>query len=59
MRHLLNVDEMLGIRLVTMHNLHRYAEFMREMREAIAEGRFEAFRADFHAAYRREPGQGD
>ena len=37
-RHLLNVDEILGVRLVTMHNLYRYAEFMREMREAIAGG---------------------
>jgi queuine tRNA-ribosyltransferase len=58
-RHLLNVDEVLGVRLVTMHNLYRYAEFMREIREAIAEGRFQAFREHFHATYRREPGQGD
>jgi queuine tRNA-ribosyltransferase len=58
-RHLLNVDEVLGIRLVTMHNLYRYAEFMREIREAIEAGRFQAFREAFHAGYRREPGCGD
>jgi queuine tRNA-ribosyltransferase len=50
-RHLLNVGEILGLRLITMHNLHCYLEFMRDMRKAIAEGRFEAFRADFHADY--------
>ena len=51
-RHLLNVGEVLGLRLVTMHNLHCYLEFMRDMRRAIDEGMFEAFRADFHAGYR-------
>ncbi len=34
-RHLLNVGEILGVRLLTLHNLHVYHKFMREMREAI------------------------
>ncbi len=34
-RHLINVREILGVRLLTIHNMHRYLEFMREMREAI------------------------
>ena len=50
-RHLLNVGEILGLRLVTMHNLHCYLEFMKEMRMAIETGCFEQFRADFHAGY--------
>jgi queuine tRNA-ribosyltransferase len=51
-RHLLNTGEILGLRLVTMHNLHCYLEFMKDMRTAIEEGRFGAFRAAFHAGYR-------
>ncbi len=51
-RHLLNVGEILGLRLVTMHNLHCYLEFMKDMRSAIETGTFEAFRRGFHAGYR-------
>jgi queuine tRNA-ribosyltransferase len=51
-RHLLNVDEILGVRLVTLHNLYRYYEFMDEMRNAIANGTFAAFRQEFHQTYR-------
>jgi queuine tRNA-ribosyltransferase len=51
-RHLLNVGEILGLRLVTMHNLHCYLEFMRDMRKSIEEGSFDAFRKEFHAGYR-------
>jgi len=39
-RHLLNVNEILGVRLLTIHNLHRYMEFMRETRAAIDAGEF-------------------
>lgn len=43
-RHLLNVNEILGVRLLTWHNLHRYAEFMREIRESIDNGTFDRVR---------------
>jgi queuine tRNA-ribosyltransferase len=43
---------MLGPRLATLHNLHHYLGLMARMREAIAAGRFEQFRAAFHAARR-------
>ncbi len=43
-RHLLNVNEILGVRLLTVHNIHCYMTFMREMREAIGAGGFEAWR---------------
>lgn len=46
-RHLLNVNEILGVRLLTIHNLHRYMEFMGEIRSAIAEGTFDALRSEY------------
>ena len=35
--------------LLTWHNLHYYQELMEDMRAAIAEHRFAAFEAAFHA----------
>ena len=43
-RHLLHAGEILGVRLLTIHNVHRLCAFMREMREAIAAGTFIQFR---------------
>ena len=45
--HLQKVNEILGARLATIHNLHFYLTIMREMRESIAEGRFDAWRSRF------------
>jgi queuine tRNA-ribosyltransferase len=45
--HLQRVDEILGARLATIHNLHYYLSLMSEMREAIALGEFENFRQRF------------
>ncbi len=50
-RHLLNIKEILGVRLLTIHNLHRYAEFMREIRDALRNGEFKEFREDALAQY--------
>ncbi len=47
LHHLQRIDEMLGASLATIHNLAFYLQIMREMREAIFEGRFEAWRAQF------------
>ncbi len=49
LRHLYTSGEMLGPRAGTIHNLWFYLDLMRGMREAIAAGRFAAFRAEFHA----------
>ncbi|HSC48088.1 MAG TPA: tRNA guanosine(34) transglycosylase Tgt, partial [Gammaproteobacteria bacterium] len=49
LRHLDKCGEILGPRLATLHNLHYYQSLMREMREAIAAGRFAAWSRDFHA----------
>ena len=46
-RHLLNVGEILGIRLVTIHNLYYYLNLMRRIREALDAGTFGQFRAAF------------
>ena len=39
-RHLLSAGEILGVRLLTIHNIHRLLETMREMRESISDGTF-------------------
>jgi len=44
-RHLLNVNEILGVRLLTVHNIHRYMDFMRELRRSLQAGNFDEFRA--------------
>ncbi len=49
-RHLLNVNEILGVHLLTLHNIHRYMEFMKEIREAICGGHFAEFMKEFSAA---------
>ena len=45
-RHLLKAKEMLGMRLCVLHNLSYYNRLMREMRFAIREGRWEAWKTD-------------
>ncbi|MBQ6339461.1 MAG: tRNA guanosine(34) transglycosylase Tgt [Kiritimatiellae bacterium] len=47
-RHLLHAGEILGVRLLTIHNVHRLLEFMRELRASIADGTFAAFREQLH-----------
>ncbi|MFC7289790.1 tRNA guanosine(34) transglycosylase Tgt [Herminiimonas glaciei] len=49
LHHLHRTGEILGARLNTIHNLHYYLDLMREMREAISEGRFQLFVVQFHA----------
>jgi queuine tRNA-ribosyltransferase len=45
LHHLQKVNEILGSRLNTLHNLHYYQELMRELREAIEQGRLEEYAA--------------
>ena len=56
LHHLDRVDEMLGRHLATVHNLHYYLTLMRQMREAIEAGTFEAFRTGFLRDRARGPG---
>jgi queuine tRNA-ribosyltransferase len=53
LRHLDRCDEILGVRLGTVHNLHFYLELMRRIRAAIAAGSFAALAARIMAIPRR------
>jgi queuine tRNA-ribosyltransferase len=47
LRHLFQAGEMLGLTLLSLHNLRYYMRLMAEMRRAIIERRFREFRKDF------------
>lgn len=49
--HLVMAKEILGMMLLTRHNLHYYQELMAGMRNAIVAGTFDVFRAAFEADY--------
>lgn len=48
LRHLYMARELLVYRLNTIHNIHYYISLMKEMRAAICEDQFEAFRKRFY-----------
>ena len=50
-RHLLNVGEILGVRLTAIHNMQAYFDFIARMRQSLREGTFEAFRAETARVY--------
>jgi len=56
LHHLHHVNEILGARLNTMHNLYYYLSLMRELRAAIAAGGLAGYAAAFRA--RRNTGAG-
>jgi queuine tRNA-ribosyltransferase len=49
LHHVFRSQEIISSMLLTWHNLHYFQEIMQGMRDAIAEDRFEAWEADFHA----------
>ena len=51
-RHLINVNEILASRLMTIHNLHFYLNLMRQARAHIAAGTYDAFCREFVAGYK-------
>lgn len=51
MRHLFNVDEILGLRLASIHNLHFLINLMENIREAIKNDCFLEFKDDFYKKY--------
>jgi queuine tRNA-ribosyltransferase len=53
LHHLIRCREMLGSMLITWSNLHYYQDLMRGIRAAIAEQRFEDFRARTLEGWRR------
>ena len=51
LRHLLNVGEILGLRMLSVHNTRMYLKVMEEIRAAIANGTFADYRRQFAADY--------
>jgi queuine tRNA-ribosyltransferase len=51
-RHLIKAEEILGLRLITIHNLHFYLDLMTRVRAAIENGTFAELRAQFVSDYK-------
>lgn len=51
LRHLLNVGEILGLRMLSVHNTRMYLRVMEQIRASIASGTFSEFRRQFSADY--------
>ena len=51
LRHLVKAEEILGLRLISIHNLHFYLNLTRQAREHILKGTFQKFREQFVAGY--------
>lgn len=54
LRHLFNCNEMLGPKLLSLHNTHFFIELMEQMRAAIEQDRFKDFKKDFVNQYNPE-----
>jgi queuine tRNA-ribosyltransferase len=54
LRHLFGANEILGLRLLTWHNLHVFLSLLRQARQAIVAGAFEQFRREFLAQYQEK-----
>jgi queuine tRNA-ribosyltransferase len=50
-RHLIKTSEILGATLLSIHNVHATIQFVEDIRLAIEEDRFAAFKDDFFANY--------
>jgi len=55
LRHLFVADEILGLRLLSLHNVHFLVALMRRARAAIADGSFDAWSRDWLARYHSRP----
>jgi queuine tRNA-ribosyltransferase len=51
LRHLLNVGEILGLRMVSVHNSYMFMKLMADIRAALAAGEFGEFRRQFIASF--------
>ncbi len=55
LRHLINVQEIAGMRLLTLHNLYCYLDLIRRARQAIVADQYAAFKEAFFRLYKDEP----
>jgi queuine tRNA-ribosyltransferase len=51
LHHLFSIDEILGLRLLSLHNLTFYAKLMQNIRVAIQKNKFTEFKKDFLSNY--------
>ncbi len=51
LRHLMNTNEILGARMLSLHNLRFLLKLMEDIRQAIKEDRFLDFRKEFYQKY--------
>src|SRR6202140_2385968 len=51
-RHLIKAEEILGLRLITLHNLQFYLDLMKQARAEIEAGTFDEFRKNFVSNYK-------
>ena len=51
LHHLFKAEEVLGLMLLSRHNITYYQDLTRGARDAIAEGQFDAYQQDFHDRY--------
>jgi queuine tRNA-ribosyltransferase len=56
LHHLFKVGEILAATLISIHNISWFQQFMADMRTAILEGRFQAYREWVHEHYPPETG---
>jgi len=53
-RHLLNSNEILGLKLITFHNVYFYVNLMKQIREAIRADQYQEFQKEFLNVYGSE-----
>lgn len=51
LRHLVKAEEILGLRMITLHNCHLYLRLMADIRQHLADGTFGDFRETFQRQY--------
>ncbi|MFH1478999.1 MAG: tRNA guanosine(34) transglycosylase Tgt [Candidatus Omnitrophota bacterium] len=52
-RHLFNTEEILGLRLTSLHNVYFYVNLLKRIRASIKENRFKEFKEEFLSKYER------
>ena len=56
-RHLVNVNEILGLKLISYHNVYFYVNLMKQIRAAIEADRYADFQGKFLAQYCASEGE--
>jgi queuine tRNA-ribosyltransferase len=51
LRHLFNSEEILGMRLASLHNVFFYVDLMKQARQAVIDGNYLNFKTEFLKSY--------